>query len=149
MLSTSDVGPAEEIWHGGTPINQLETVALSQGVAAGTFTLTFDYQTTTALSWDGSAAQVAAALARLSSIGAGNVDVTGPNGGPYEVTLAASLFQPEPPGTGWSLQGDASQLVGGSAALWLLAVGSLGKDEVQTAGFGTNRAENGSERFIK
>ena len=57
----------------------------------GTFTLSFDdgngNDTTTSLPWNASATAVQTALENLSSIGMGNVTVSGPAGGPWNVAL--------------------------------------------------------------
>lgn len=57
----------------------------------GTFTLTFGANTTAALAYNATAAQVQTALAGLASIGAGNVVVSGAAGGPYAVTLRSNI----------------------------------------------------------
>jgi hypothetical protein len=54
------------------------------------FSLTFGANSTLALSIKSTAAQVQAALQGLASIGAGNITVTGPAGGPYICTFAGS-----------------------------------------------------------
>jgi hypothetical protein len=51
------------------------TIAIVAG--GGTFTLTFGGQTTSALAWNASASTVQTALRALSTVGAGNVTVTG------------------------------------------------------------------------
>jgi hypothetical protein len=54
----------------------------------GTFTLTYNAQTTTALAYNATAAQIAAALAALSSVaGAYNISVTSPSAGNFLITL--------------------------------------------------------------
>jgi hypothetical protein len=53
----------------------------------GTFTLTYEGQTTGNLDYDATASEVQAALAALSTIGTNKVEVTGPAGGPWEVQL--------------------------------------------------------------
>lgn len=68
----------------GQDSSQTVTISNSTG---GTFTLTFDGQTTAAIAYNASAAAVQSALEALSSIGVGNVSVTGSNGGPYTVTF--------------------------------------------------------------
>lgn len=57
----------------------------------GSFFLTFGGQTTVPLSTESTNNIVQAALQALSSIGAGNCTVTGPQGGPYVVTFAGAL----------------------------------------------------------
>jgi hypothetical protein len=67
--------------------NAIQSVTITGAPAAGTFTLTFGGQTTPALAITATAAQVQLALQGLSSIGLGNVLVTGPAGGPWQVTF--------------------------------------------------------------
>ncbi|TKJ34111.1 MAG: hypothetical protein CEE38_18775 [Planctomycetes bacterium B3_Pla] len=63
----------------GTPaVNEIQTVSIAGGPTGGTFTLTYDGQTTAAIAWNATAAAVDAALEALSNIGAGNVICTGP-----------------------------------------------------------------------
>lgn len=57
----------------------------------GTFRLTFNGATTTAISEAATAATVQAALAALPTVGAGNVLVTGGAGGPWTVTFTGAL----------------------------------------------------------
>src|SRR5207249_3115599 len=66
---------------------EAQKVTLSGGGTADTFTLTFKGQTTAALKRNSPASDVAAALEKLSTIGARNVAVTGDAGGPYTVHL--------------------------------------------------------------
>ncbi len=63
-------------------VNEKQTVTLNNGTG-GTFTLTYSGQTTSALTWDDTAADVETALEVLSTITA--VTVTGDNGGPFLV----------------------------------------------------------------
>ena len=71
--------------------NAVQTVTITGAPTGGTFTLTYDGQTTAGIAFDASAATVQAALAALSSIGVGNVTVTGVSGGPYTVTFQGAL----------------------------------------------------------
>ncbi len=71
--------------------NEVQTITLTGGPTGGTFTLTFGAQTTTAIAFNASAADVQAALRLLSTIGPYGVVVTGAAGGPYTVTMAGPL----------------------------------------------------------
>lgn len=62
---------------------------LTVTATSGTYTLTFNSQTTTALSYVADAAAVQSALEALGSIGVGNVAVTGL--GPYVITFTGDL----------------------------------------------------------
>jgi len=68
----------------------VQTITIT-GATAGTFTLTYDGQTTTDLAYNASASTVQTALRALSTIGSGNVNVSGDAGGPYTVTFAGSM----------------------------------------------------------
>ncbi|MCH9725553.1 MAG: hypothetical protein K0U86_11730 [Planctomycetes bacterium] len=74
----------------GSGNNEVQVITLS-GTAAtgGTFTLTFDGQTTGNIAYNASAATVDAALEALSNIGAGDVTVTGT--GPWTVEFTGAL----------------------------------------------------------
>lgn len=68
------------------------TIAIQTTLVGGSddkFTLTFGGQTTSLLKWNSTAAEVEAALEALSSIGTGNVDVTG--NGPYIVEFKGAF----------------------------------------------------------
>ncbi len=66
---------------------QVVTIAAT----GGTFTLTYSGQETGPLAWDAAAADVQAALEALGRIGAGNVAVSGPDGGPFELRFGGEL----------------------------------------------------------
>lgn len=83
---TGKVGPFQA---SGT--NEVQTVTITGSPTGGTFTLTFDGQTTAAIAHNATAATVRAALEALSNIPTGDVTVTGSAGGPYTVTFVGSL----------------------------------------------------------
>lgn len=70
-------------------VSEVQTVTID--ATGGTFTLTFGGQTTSAIAFDAAASAVQTALQALSTIGAGNVLVTGSAGGPYTVTFVGTL----------------------------------------------------------
>lgn len=77
---------------GTKPVGTNEKVTLTQGGSGLTsFTLTFGGQTTASIPQAATAAQVQAALEALSTIGTGNVSVSGSAGGPYTVTFIGTL----------------------------------------------------------
>ncbi len=85
----------------GAARNAQQTVTVVSG--EGTFTLTFDGQTTGNLDFDATAAEIDAELEGLSNIGAGDVAVTGAEGGPWTVTFTGALAGTDVPvmdGTG-------------------------------------------------
>ncbi len=69
--------------------SEVQTVTITGTPTGGTFTLT-NGVATTALAYNATAAAVQAALELLPNIGAGNVVVTGNNGGPYTVTYVGT-----------------------------------------------------------
>ncbi|WP_292980981.1 hypothetical protein [Mycobacterium sp.] len=74
---------------GQTISNQYTLVTSAAG---GTFTLTFGGKTTTAIPWNANAATVQAALEALSSVGAGNVTVTGTAGATFVLSNFRVVF---------------------------------------------------------
>jgi hypothetical protein len=58
----------------------------------GTFTLTYSGQETGPLAFDLAGASLRAALEALGRIGAGNVAVSGPDGGPFELRFGGELI---------------------------------------------------------
>jgi YD repeat-containing protein len=84
---------AEVVTEGGTGVNEVQTVEVDVAQSAGSFRLKFGTQTTADLADDASAAAVDAALEALSSIGTGNVSVTGSAGGPWTVTFIGALAE--------------------------------------------------------
>ncbi len=83
----------------GVAFNTQQTITIVPGTTAtsGTFTLSFtspldgSTDTTTDLDFDATAAEVQTALEALTTIGAGNVTVIGPDGGPYDVNFTGAL----------------------------------------------------------
>lgn len=95
-------------------VNEVQTITLDGAPTGGTFTLTFDGQTTSAIAYNASAATVDAALEALSNIGSGDVTVAGSAGGPWTVTFGAAMAavnQPQMTGNGASLTGGSSQSI--------------------------------------
>ena len=110
---------------GPTGDSEVQVITLQGGATGGTFTLTFDGQTTSGLAFDISAANLETALEGLSSIGSGNVTVTGDDGGPWTVTFGGTLAA-----TDVSLiTGDASSLTGGSVYIATTTTGAAGTNE--------------------
>jgi len=70
-----------------TPTNEVQTIGLG-AATAGTVTITYAGQTTTAIAYTATAATVQAALQALSTIGVGNVTVTG---GPWPGVLTLTF----------------------------------------------------------
>ncbi|MBX9661640.1 MAG: hypothetical protein K2X00_24035 [Nitrospiraceae bacterium] len=77
-----------------TPVNEIQTVT----VTGNPFTLSFSGSPSTAnLPDTATPAAVETALEGLSTVGASNVNVTGPNGGPYDVTFNDALGNQDVP----------------------------------------------------
>lgn len=78
-------------------VNEVQRISVASGApSAGTFTLTFSGQTTAAIPFNATAAQVQAALEALSNINVGDVAVTG---GPLPGTPIDVTFQGQYSGT--------------------------------------------------
>lgn len=82
---TQDAGPAT------AAVDEVQTVTISGAPTGGTFTLTFNGATTADIAHNATGATVQAALEALSTIGSGNVTVSGAGGGPYTVTFVGTL----------------------------------------------------------
>lgn len=72
-------------------VNAQQVVALTSNPSGGTFTLTFDGQTTGTIAYNASASTIDTALEGLSNIGSGDLTVTGSAGGPWTIDFAGSL----------------------------------------------------------
>ncbi|MFT4202194.1 hypothetical protein [Gordonia sp. (in: high G+C Gram-positive bacteria)] len=81
------------------------TVTIGGTPSGGTFTLTVGGQTTSGIAYNATNSAVKTALEALSSVGAGNVTVTGSAGGPFTVTLP----------NGGTLTASGSGLTGGTS----------------------------------
>jgi hypothetical protein len=88
--------------------NQTYTVTIGTNTG-GDFTLTFNAQTTVAIAFDASAQDVEDELVALSTIAPGEVNVTGPMGGPWIVEFMAGLGSAPQ-----TLTGNFAGLTGGS-----------------------------------
>jgi hypothetical protein len=66
--------------------NEVQTLTVTGAPTGGTFTITWSGQTTAAIAYNATAAEVQAALEALSNIAPGDVVVTGDAGGPWTLT---------------------------------------------------------------
>lgn len=104
-------------------VNDVQTVSISGTPTGGTFTLTFNGQTTAAIAYNATAAAVDAALEALPRIGTGNLDCTG---GPLPGTPVVVRFKdamgvkPQPVMTA------SSALTGGSSPAISIAHTTVG-----------------------
>ena len=71
------------------PETPVQIVAIT--ATGGTFTLTYSGQETGPLAFDVAPAELQGALESLGRIGAGNVEVAGPDGGPFELRFGGEL----------------------------------------------------------
>lgn len=75
----------------GAGTSEVQTITITGAPTGGTFSLTYDGQTTAALAYNATTAAVQTALQGLSSIGSGNATVTGTAGSSYVVTFTGTL----------------------------------------------------------
>jgi hypothetical protein len=73
------------------PLPETPVQVVTVTATGGTFTLTYSGQQTGPLPFDLTADVLRAALEELSRIGAGNVNVSGPGGGPFELRFGGEL----------------------------------------------------------
>lgn len=95
----------------GGVTNEVQTATITGIPTSGTFTLTFNGRTTTAIPWNAAAAAVQAALEALPTIGAGGVTVAG---GPGPATPFAITFTGRLGGRDVALMTSAHAFVGGT-----------------------------------
>lgn len=87
------------------------TVTVAGGATGGSFTLNFNGAATAPIAFGAPAATVQTKLRALATIGGSNVDVTGPDGGPYAVTFTGARAHPVP-----MLTADFALLTGGAGS---------------------------------
>lgn len=76
---------------GNGTTNEEQTVTISPAATGGTFTLTFNGNTTNAIAFNATNATMDTQLEALNSIGAGQVAVAGSAGGPWTITFGGTL----------------------------------------------------------
>lgn len=91
--------------------NEVQNVTIGGAPTGGTFTLTFDGQTTGTIAFNATGATVQTALEALTNIAPGDATVTGSAGGPYVVTFAGAYAGENVP----SLTASATGLTGGTS----------------------------------
>jgi hypothetical protein len=110
-------------------VNEVQTLTPT-GVTAGTFTLTFNGQTTAAIDWDATAAEIETALNLLSTID-GDVDASG---GPIDTAAVLIEFTGDLGATNVSPISVNNTGLTGSIAATTTTQGFAGVNEVQTIG---------------
>ena len=102
----------------GSTITGTSTLLTLYGTGlGGTFTLSYGGQTTAALAFNATAATIQAALQGLSSVGAGNMTVSGGAGGPWTISLAGTLARLAGGILGLTASGTNLTATGGQAVL--------------------------------
>lgn len=97
---------------GATGVNEVQTVTITGTPAGGSFTLTYNGQTTAAIAFDATATAVDAALEALSNIDAGEVTVTG---GPGPGTAFTVTFTGDLGGTNVNAMTATGSFTGGTS----------------------------------
>lgn len=92
-----------------TGLDEVEQITVTGGPSGGTFTLTFNAQTTGAIAYDASAATVLAALEGLATPVPGDFSVVGGAGGPWVVTFTGAYAKTDVT----AITGDGTNLTGG------------------------------------
>jgi hypothetical protein len=99
IASEAGVALSADVGAGNVAQNELQTVTIGGAPTGGSFTLTFKdpkpseaSSTTAAIPFDAGAAEVQAQLEALSNVGVGNVEVTGPAGGPYAIEFKGGRY---------------------------------------------------------
>lgn len=103
--------------------DEVQTVAITGSPTGGTFTLTFAGQTTAALAYNATAADVEAALEALSTIGAGNVVAAG---GPLPGSSVNVTFRGDLAATDVALMTATGSLTGGTSPAVAITEATVG-----------------------
>jgi hypothetical protein len=106
--------------------NEIETVAITGSPAGGTFTLTFQGQTTAGIAWNATAATIQTALEALSNIAPGDVVVTG---GPMPGTVRVYFGGAYAATDVTQMTGSAAGLTGGTPVLTVATLTNGGATE--------------------
>lgn len=114
---------------GGSNTDEVQEVRVYG--TGGTFTLTFDGQTTGNIAYNASAGTVDTALEALSTITSVTVTGTGTPADPYVVTFTDPGNQNVP-----EMTADAASITGGGGLVTTIATGAAGTNEVQTVTIG-------------
>ncbi|MFD5899158.1 hypothetical protein [Streptomyces sp. NPDC060366] len=114
------------------PTAEVQTVTVTGTPTGGTYTLTFSGQTTAAIPYNATAAQVKAALEALSNISVGDVSVTG---GPHPGTAMSVTFAGQYMGDDVAaMTASGASLTGGSTPGVTIATATAGGAATATDG---------------
>ena len=111
--------------------DNVQQVTINGSPTGGTFTLTFNGQTTSNIAWNASGLGVESALQALSSVGTYNVLVTGPAGGPYLIEFGGTLGGSSQP----AITANSSGLTGGTPSIAIVTTqpgGDAGRQQTMT-----------------
>ncbi|MEX0714117.1 MAG: hypothetical protein WD278_17395, partial [Pirellulales bacterium] len=87
-LIFAEIGVVTEVVKGKSqPTNEVQTITVSSQAAGGSFTLSFNGQTTGPIAYNAMPMTIQTALEGLANIAVGDVQVAGNVGGPYAVTF--------------------------------------------------------------
>ncbi|TWT34688.1 autotransporter outer membrane beta-barrel domain-containing protein [Blastopirellula retiformator] len=106
--------------------NEKQQVTLPDGVTGGTFTLTLDGDTTSAIAYNAAAATVQSALEALTDIDSGDVEVNGSSGGPWSVEFKQAYANSDVS----LISLDASSLTAGTVSVVETVKGQAGTNEI-------------------
>jgi P22 coat protein - gene protein 5 len=104
--------------------NEVQTATITGSPTGGTFTLTYSGQTTSGIAYNATANTVKTALQALSTVGNGNVSVSGSAGGPYTVTFQGDLAGVNAA----AMTASGAGLTGGSSPAVNIATATAGGD---------------------
>ncbi|HEY3281392.1 MAG TPA: hypothetical protein VGN26_03895 [Armatimonadota bacterium] len=90
---------------------RVQNVWITGSPTGGTFTLSYGGQTSAGIAYNAAAAAVKSALEALTTVGAGNVNVLGPLGGPWSIELAGTLANT----TATAITANGATLTGGTS----------------------------------
>ncbi|EAQ81658.1 hypothetical protein [Blastopirellula marina] len=111
---TAGTGPADHVQNGdASGNNEQQVVTLLGSPSGGTFTLTFNGQTTSGIAYNASAATVQSALEALSNIASGDVAVTGDDGGAWTVEFDQAYANQDVP----IMSASGASLTGGTGTI--------------------------------
>jgi hypothetical protein len=132
--------------YGGSS-EEVQQVAITGVPTGGTYTLTFNGQTTTAIPYNATAAQVRTALEALSTIGAGNVTAAG---GPHPGTAISVTFTGTLANTNVAqMTASSAGLTGGTSPAVAVTTTTAGGAETGTGGTETARGHLLNDRQVR
>ncbi len=110
-----------------TDINEVQVITITGSPTGGTFTITFQGQTTAGVAYNASSATLQTALEALSNIAPGDITVTGSAGGPYTVTFLATYAATDVQ----QMTGSGASLTGGAVTVITTQEAAAGVNEKQ------------------